>query len=116
MQNAASSNANPVLAGIRATDATNSTPPPSISALLSQTSPKTPTVGSNKWATTAGTVSSTPIWTYVRPRSVRTRGQAASRAPNTSSSSSATARNANSARSRLRGCQYQYMPKTPLPE
>ena len=70
MQNAASSGRNPGLAATRATDTTNRTPPPNISALRSQTSPKTPTAGSNTWPTTAGIASSTPIWrirqTHVR--------------------------------------------------
>ena len=100
------------------TDTTNRTPPPNISALRSQTSPRTPTAGSNTWPTTAGIASSTPICAYVRPMSVRIRGQAASRAPYTSSSSSATARKARSVRltlERLRACQYQGMLKAPSP-
>ena len=61
--------------------------------------------GSSRRLTTLGAVSSTPIWAYVRPRSARISGHAASRAPNTSSSRSSTARKASSARLCGRQCQ-----------
>ena len=89
--NATSSTQNDGAPAARASPIANAAPPAKTSARRRQVTATTPSTGSTTSATKLGTESSRPISVYESPRSVRTSGHAASRAPKTSSSRSSIA-------------------------